>query len=293
MSGESFALLAALFYGLAGVTIAKGKSTARGDNGVFLSILVTAAVSAALWYARGQSRLSDLATPAGLEPLVAFIGAGLFSMVLGRTTMYRATEQIGPVAASLLRRLTPVFALPIALVFLAEVPDRWTLSGAVLVIAAVILHVGKPALMPHRMLHVGWYLGIASAVFYALSYTLRSHGLDQLPDAALGTLIGALAGLGWLFTAAAIGPNNRTRMRGLLLDRGVWHVLTAIALSGGQLCQFFALQSAPVVVVATLGSLEVFFAALLSAVILRQAHSGLRRIWVPLTLAALGTFLLM
>lgn len=45
MTGEGFALLAALGYGLASVTIIKGKAAAQGDNGVFLSVVVTAVVS--------------------------------------------------------------------------------------------------------------------------------------------------------------------------------------------------------------------------------------------------------
>ena len=110
MGGEGFALLAALGYGLAGVSIVKGKASARGDNGVFLSVVLTAAVSGLLWLGWGQVTVAVLATSAAVEPVAVFIAAGLFSMVLGRTTMYRATEQIGPVAASLLRRLTPVFA---------------------------------------------------------------------------------------------------------------------------------------------------------------------------------------
>ncbi|MBE0455226.1 MAG: DMT family transporter [Roseovarius sp.] len=292
MSGEGLALLAALFYGLAGVAIIKGKPAARGDNGVFLSVLMTAGVSAALWLFQGQTGLSELGSPDALEPLTVFVAAGLFSMVLGRTTMYRATEQIGPVATSLLRRLSPVFALPLALVFLAEVPRWWTVLGVALVIGAVMLHIGRPTLKPDRSIGIGWLLGIGSAAFYAVSYTLRSHGLDLLPDAALGTFIGALAGLVWLLSAVAVGSERGARLRRLLKDRGPWHLLTAVTLSAGQICQFYALQSAPVVVVATLGSLEVFFAALLSAAIMRGPHMRTGPIWGPAALAALGTALL-
>ena len=56
MTGEEFALLAALSYGLAGVTIVKGKAMAQGDNSVFLSVVVTAVASGLLWLGRGQVR---------------------------------------------------------------------------------------------------------------------------------------------------------------------------------------------------------------------------------------------
>lgn len=293
MSGEGFALLAALSYGLAGVTIAKGKLTARGDNGVFLSIIVTACASGVLWLGWGQVPASALTAPNALEPIAVFIVAGLFSMVLGRTTMYRATEQIGPVAASLLRRLTPVLALPIGIVFLAEVPGGRTLLGAGLVIVAVLIYIGRPASYSGGAISLGWILGIGSAAFYAASYTLRSYGLDHLPDPAFGTFIGALAGMIWLLASALIGPKRLARMRRLFLDRGPWHWLTAVALSAGQIFQFFALKSATVVVVATLGSLEVFFTALLGAILIGQTQARDGRVWLSAGVAAGGTALLM
>ncbi|AUH32397.1 DMT family transporter [Paracoccus tegillarcae] len=293
MSGQGFALLAALFYGMAGVTIAKGRSTARGDNGVFLSVLVTACMSGGLWRLQGQTDASDLLASDALIPVAAFIAAGMFSMVMGRTTMYRATEQIGPVATSLLRRLTPVFALPIAFLILAEVPTWGTVLGAALVICAILIHIGRPTLVSKGAVDAGWAMGVASAVFYALSYALRSYGLDRIPDAAMGTFIGALAGLLWMQGAAALGPKPRARLHRLYVDQGRWHWLTAITLSGGQLCQFFALKSTSVVVVATLGSLEVLFTAFLGHALLGRTRIGQARIWLPAGLAAIGTALLM
>lgn len=293
MTGEGFALLAALAYGAAGVTIVRAKPTARGDNGVFLSILVTAVVSCLLWLGWGQVTVASLASPDAVAPIAVFIAAGLFSMVLGRTTMYRATEQIGPVAASLLRRLTPVFALPIGIVFLAEVPAPLTLFGAALVILAVVVYIGKPRQAPSKNAQIGWLIGIGSAGFYALSYVLRSHGLDQLPDAAFGIFIGASAGMLWLLGTAVFGTNRSVRLASMIVDRGKWHWFTALLLSAGQIFQFFALKSASVVVVATLGTLEVFAAAIVGGLLLGGSGSRLQNVWVPACVTFVGTTLLL
>lgn len=293
MTGEGFALLAAFAYGLAGVTLVRAKFTARGDNGVFLSVLLTAGVSGILWLGWGQVTVATLASSGAMEPLAVFIAAGLFSMVLGRTSMYRATEQIGPVAASLLRRLTPLFALPIGVIFLAEVPETQTYLGAGLVILAVMIYIGKPARKSGNAITLGWFLGIGSAGFYAVSYGLRSHGLDHLPDAALGTFIGAIAGTMWLLGAALVGANPMVSLQKLFLDRGPWHWLTALLLSTGQIFQFFALKSASVVVVATLGALEVFFSALLGAFLIGGPGLNVTRIWLPACVAVAGTALMM
>lgn len=292
MSGEGFALLAAFCYGLAGVTIVKGKVTARGDNGVFLSVLVTASLTGGLWLGRGEIPASALAHPENRKAIAIFAMAGLLSTVLGRTTMYRATEQIGPVATSLLRRLTPVFAVPLAMVLLAEFPNGQMLLGAGLVLAAILLYLGSPVQSLVASQRLGWLLGVGSAAFYAASYTLRSYGLDWLPDAALGTCIGALAGVLWFVLAAALRKDRTTRLCQLIVDRGRWHWITAIALSAGQTLQFFALKSASVVAVATLGALEVFFTVALAALFFGEKQSIKARFLGAAGLAVVGTALL-
>jgi len=292
VTGESLALLAAVAYGLAGVTIVKGKATARGDNGVFLSVVATAVLTGALWLGWGTVSAADLRSGDSLAPVTIFILAGLFSTVLGRMTMYRATERIGPVAASLLRRLTPVFALPIAFVLLSEIPDAATVAGGVLVVLAALFYLWSPGGDPGAARGAGLLLGVGSAGFYAAAYALRSLGLDTLPDAALGTFIGALAGCLWFLVAAGLFRDRAARLRRLVLDRGRWHWLTALALSAGQTLQFFALKSASVVAVATLGTLEVFFSALLIAVVAGARPILPVRLLAAGGLAAAGTALL-
>lgn len=289
MSGEGFAILAALAYGVAGVTIIKGKDSARGDNGLFLSVLITTVLTGALWLGWGPVQARSLLAPENAGFVAAFALAGIFSTVLGRGMMYRATVAVGPVVASLLRRLTPVFALPLAAVLLSEVPDPLTLTGAALVIGAVTSYTGLPSRATIMKENAGLMLGIGSALFYAVAYVLRGHGLNGLPDAAFGTFLGGLCGTLWLLGAAIAG---RGRTGGLLTDRGRWHWITAFVLSAGQLFQFFALKSASVVAVATLGTLEVFFSAALGAVLIGNREALTARLLLAGVLAAVGVAML-
>lgn len=291
MTGETLALLAALAYGAAGLSIVRGKAAARGDNGVFLSVLVTAALSLALWLGWGQVSLGAAMTAANMRPLLAFVLAGVASIALGRALMYRATESIGAVRASLLRRLTPVFALPCAFFLLGELPDAQTLLGGVLILAGVAFYLrrsGGRADVPAA----GLILGAGSALFYALAYALRRLGLETLPDAAFGALVGAVAGGAWVVAAAAFGRRPVRRLRGLIADRGLWHWFTAVMLSIGQVLQFFALKSASVAVVAVLGALEVFFSALLVMVFLRSERVAGGRLLIAALMAVAGTAVL-
>ena len=287
-TGETYALLAAFAYGLAGVSIVKGKATAQGDNGVFLAVVTTACLSAALWLIWGRLSLTDLMSKASLVAVVSFAAAGLFSTVLGRITMYRATEQIGAVTAGFLRRLTPVFALPLAFVVVGQMPHSMELLGGLIVLLGVTLYLRAPNWRPSLSLSAGLVLGIASAFFYALSYALRSWALERLPDPALGALIGALVGCLWFPLVAAIHPTKPRGPHTLLIDRGPWHWITALALSFGQLLQFLALQSTSVLAVSVIGSLDILFSAALIVVLRSGEPIAVRRLMVAALLAIMG-----
>ncbi|PWJ16965.1 EamA family transporter [Jannaschia seohaensis] len=279
--GVALALLAAAFYGLAGVAIQRGRATACGDNGVFLSVLATLGLSAGAWAVAGTARLSALDAAA----LWAFGLAGVASVILGRVTMFRATEALGPVTAGLLRRLTPIFAIPVAVVLLAEWPSPAALAGGGLILAGVALHLGAPG--PLR--GAGLLLGVASAGFYALAYGLRALGLGAVQDAALGTAVGALVGLVWFPLAAW----RADRLGSLLVDRGPWHVTAALALAAGQLTHFAALAHAPVATVAMLGALDVLVAAIILRLISGAAPARPGRLIAATALAAIGTALIL
>lgn len=292
MSGELLAVLAALAYGVAGVSIVQSKATARGDNGVFLSVVLTALLSCVLWLGWGSIEAAALVTPEGRKGLAVFALAGVFSTVLGRQTMYRATERIGAVRAGLLRRLTPLFALPCAFVLLGEVPGGLTLTGGGLVLAGVLIYMRPSTGRTGPVPAAGLLLGVLSPLAYALAYTLRGLGLDVLPDAALGTCIGAMVGALWFLGAAVLRRGLGPGLHVLTVDRGAGHWLTALALSAGQILQFFALKAAPVVSVALLGTLEVVFSALIVVAVTRGETVAITRLVVAALLGMAGTALL-
>ena len=290
MIGEALALLGAGAYGLAGLAILRGQATARGDNGVFLSVVVTAALSFLLWLVAGNVPLHAVLGGGTLPSLGFFALAGLASIVLGRITMYRATAELGAVRASLLRRLTPVFAILFAVVLLGEVPRATTLLGGAVILGGVLLYLAPPKAVSRPLPRRGLAIGAASALFYALSYILRRMGLDGVPDAALGTCLGALTGGVWMLVAATLRGRG---IRALILDRGPWHWVTAVALSLGQVLQFFALKSASVAAVSILGALEVVFTALLILLFQPSEPVARGRFLLAAALALTGTAVLM
>lgn len=275
-------------YALAGVAISKGKAHAKGDNGVYLSCIVTAVLAAVLWAGGGIERPPlDQAQTLGFA-MAAFALAGVFSTVLGRIAMYRSTEVLGAVAAGLVRRLTPLFAVVFGWLLLRDTPSRTELIGGALILGGVLLYLARPVVISRR----GLLIGIGSAACYALAYSLRGVGLESLPDPALGALIGALVGCIWFPCEAILHQDRARRLSRLIADRTRWHWVSALALGGGQVMQFYALQTVNVAVVAVLGSLDVLF-TLGFALLLGVAGSvALFRLIPALGLAILGSAIL-
>lgn len=265
MAGELFALLSAIFYGCAGVAISKGKEYAKGDNGVFLSVVVTGLLTAGLWLFWGVASLSDLGSWESMRGLGCFALAGLSATVLGRTTMYRSIELIGAVKAGVFRRLIPVFSLICGILLMGEWPRPRVIVGGAVIMLGVFCYQLLPRSAPRALTPRGDLLGLASAFLYAMAYSLRRLGLAEVPDPLFGTLLGSLVGLGWFVLAATISSTPVKAFRRLLCDRHPWHWATALSLGIGQTLQFLALNWAPASTVAVLGSLDLFFSAALIA----------------------------
>ena len=138
----------------------------------------------------------------------------------------------------------------------------------------------------------GVVFGVASALFYAFAYTLRGVGLTYVADPAFGTCVGALIACLWFPCAALVRGDPASALRRLVVDRGRWQWAAALALSLGQLLQFFALSSASVAVVAVLGSLDVLFAALFTVLLTTSEKIAWRRLILALVLALGGTAIL-
>ncbi|SNZ20225.1 EamA family transporter [Cohaesibacter gelatinilyticus] len=263
--GELLAILSAAFYGLAGVTIAKGRHDSKGDNGVFLSVVVTALLSFFLWKGSEATQQNVIAQEIWIVAVMLFAAAGLFSTVLGRITMYRSTELIGSVGASMTRRLIPIFAIPISILLIREWPVSNDLVGGLLIFFGVFVFCARRGQLE---LSKGLLLGIASAACYALSYVLRRAGLEDLADPAFATFIGAATGLLVFLGLALVANNPREKLHYMTIDRGIWPLCTATSLAIGQTLQLYALQTASVAIVAFIGSIDILFTTLFAALLM-------------------------
>ncbi len=106
--GDAFALTSALCFAISNVTIVRGARRGSHDNGAFLSLLLTAGISAAGWCV--TSALNG-AAPVTLRGVLWLAAAGVFSAFIGRVFLYASIQRLGAIRASAVKRLNPFFAV--------------------------------------------------------------------------------------------------------------------------------------------------------------------------------------
>lgn len=283
--GELYALCSAFFYGASAVAINKNAESGRPGNGAYLSVLLTALMAGGLWLIMGRSVWD--ATQTVWISVGFFVLAGLLANISGRVFMFRAVELVGAIEIGILRRMIPVFAAFLAILFLGERITASVSIGFFLVfsgVATVILG-GRPpraaagatgkagpsvtVRSPENLRH-GRIFGTVSSASYGGAYVSRKFAMDGLPDPLLGTFIGAITGLVGGGTVALFSRYGRAEFLSLFRRPSVWQLVAAVTVSLGQIYQFFALKYTSVTAVAIIGSIEMFIAAWLSAAFLKS-----------------------
>jgi hypothetical protein len=89
--GDAFALASASCFALSNIAISRGARAGSGDNGAFVSLLLTTLIAGAGWIAMGAAR--------GFEPVTArallwFAGAGVFTAFIGRVFFYASVQHL-------------------------------------------------------------------------------------------------------------------------------------------------------------------------------------------------------
>lgn len=300
MLGELFALLSAVAFAIGTVSIAKASTDRRGDNGAFLSIVLTAVFSGILWLATGFAPLSGVPLTIMAAGVGFFVLGGVLSIVIARSLMFKSTVLAGAINNSLFRRLIPVFAAFFAFVLLGETITLVAAVGIAIIVAGLVMVFGEKPTLNQRGpavriapadLRLGRVYGVVSSASYGAAYATRKLGMNYLPDPAFGAFIGAMTGIVWYVFGAIFSPRCRSALAGLFRDTGRWQFIAAASISVGQTSQFFALQHTEVVIVAIIGSLEVFFSMYLAAYVLRTEGRPSARVVLASIVAMAGVVL--
>ncbi len=279
--GEFFALLSAVCFATANITISRGSASGDVDNGAFLSILLTAALACLAMLIAGRMPLEgDL----NFTGLAWFALAGVLTAFVGRVFLFASVLSLGAMRASAVKRLNPFFAVILGGLVLGETLGGWMIPGMILIFASFLLlareawrraamQSGTPqigqanARISSSIFGLGY--GAASALAYAIGYLARKQGLNEIANPYLGTAIGAVAGIAAYVLASALIPGYRQSIVNTFTRFNRWFYITGALASFGQLCYFLALSHISVSRVALISSLEVFVTIFLSLWIFR------------------------
>lgn len=291
--GDLFAILSATFFAFTNVFIRKGTTAASKDNGVFLSIVLTAAISGlcvlVFGFINGFPRFTT-------EGILWFAGAGFMTAFLGRILQYTSIQHLGAIRASAMKRLIPFFTVILGALLLGEqitlplaIGMLCIFTGIAMLIvqslrasrkeaaatgkqetAAAIVSTDKPSLSG-RIKSVfaligtlGFFYGPASALAYSFGYIARKRGLDEIADPFFGAMVGGVTGV-ILFAAMALFQEKyRYSVTQSFRTFKPWLFFGGVANSLGQIAYFCALQISTISRVALITSLEVFITMFLS-----------------------------
>jgi drug/metabolite transporter (DMT)-like permease len=274
--GEALAVLSAFSFAAASVCIAKS-GRGSGDNGAFLSIIVTAFAAFLVW-ALAQTLQGADVYKYDLVGVIWFIVSGLLTIVFGRALFFKSIVYLGAIRASAVSRLNPFFSVILAAMLLGEVVT--VQAGAGMVMIAFSFGILISRMLSRQQTHhaysteqaislLSYSYGTASALAYALGYTARKFGLIHIPDSNLGTLIGAASGLASYLFASLFSAQYRATLKNLRLTTTRWHVLAACFVSAGQLAGFAAIKYIEVSRVAMIASVDIFISIFLSVYVLK------------------------
>lgn len=280
--GEALALLSGLSYASAYVAVAKGAGNRSGDNGALLSVVMTALLAGLAWMPGALAGgLPATDRPTGFA---WFALSGVLTVVLGRVLFYVSIARLGAIRASAINRLNPFFSVLLAAALLHEVITPTGGVGMALIALGFAIQIrrmlrlaraaqsddaGRDARAAGQASPISYLFGPASALCYASGYIARKLGLNEVPDASLGTLVGALTALLIYLAAALVSRRQRRTVLGVFANATRWHVMSATFVSVGQLAQFGAIKYIPISRVVMITSTEVVFSILLSVYVAR------------------------
>lgn len=286
-------------FSTANITIIRGFDGKTRSGGAFLSIIITFVLSFAIWTALG---LRNGWSPINRTAVTWFVVAGILTIFIGRVFLYASIQHLGAVRASAIKRLNPFFSVLLGVVLLGESVNGKLMVGMALICTSFVVLVRQTLKTTHqqdrevarqgaldRIVNLGYLYGPVSAFAYASGYVARKQGLLILPDAALGTMVGALSGIVVFVVTSRFIGSYRDDLRQTFTVFNPWLLLAGILSSLGQLCYFVALSHSSISRIALITSMEVFVTIFLSTAVFRSKEKITIDVVVAGSLGVLGT----
>ena len=135
-SGVTLALLAAVCWAISMVLVTPG---IEGLDSAMAGSVRMPALSLMLWGTVATRRTFGQFTRLSVGDWALIIAGGFVGMGLGSLLFLRTVSMVGPTKAAILTSTSPLFALPLCVVFLKESINWSVIVGSALTVAGVVL----------------------------------------------------------------------------------------------------------------------------------------------------------
>ncbi|MBT8100259.1 MAG: DMT family transporter [Gammaproteobacteria bacterium] len=275
--GEALAVVSMTLFALTNIAVSRGHDGKSRSSGAFLSIAITFLMSGLIWsisvIRAGWPELDR-------EAVAWFALGGFLTIFIGRVFVYASIQHLGAIKASAVKRLNPFFSVLLGVLVLGETISGPMAFGMLLILLSFAVLVRQAVYFAEegerladrqslfrRMANLGYLFGPISAFAYASGYVARKYGMEILPDAAFGTMVGALSGIIFFVLASGFIGSYRDDLKRTFTVFNKWFLAAGIVSSLGQICYFAALKYIGISKIALITSMEVFVTMILSTLV--------------------------
>jgi len=264
-------------FALTNIVVVRGHDGKSRSSGAFLSITITFLLSAGIWLV---SVLRDGWPEFNSTPIAWFAVSGFLTIFIGRVFVYASMQHLGAIRASAIKRLNPFFAVLLGVLLLGESISGPMMVGMALIVTSFGVLVRQAVFFAEedsskvtkqsafdRFINLGYLYGPVSAFAYASGYVARKQGMIALPDAAFGTMVGALSGIVFFVITSGFIKSYRDDLIRTFTVFNKWFLMAGVLSSFGQISYFAALKYIGISKIALITSMEVFVTMILSTVV--------------------------
>ena len=290
MAAVGLGLAAALGFGSAAIFARVAMQRASPLAVIFVSLVSSFAVSAALALAFA---FSDLIT---LPPVVLAwcLLLGVMNFVGGRNLSYMSINRIGASRAAAIVSTSTVFAAILAITLTGERPHVLVVAGTVVVVGGLAVAMGRGILEGHtagRTALTGYLLAFAAAACYGGTNVVAKELTHQLTSPLVISSISLFFGMLLLLPVAGRPAMARLRQPGASLSFAGFAVLSGIVAAMAVNCLYFALQKSEVVVISPIVSANPLVTLMLAWLFLSQLENVNRWLFLGTGIVATGVVL--
>lgn len=290
MLGILFALLSATLFASNYVLAQLGMRQSDKDNGVFLSIIINVLVLGIVYGAVLLFRAEPIEWKS--TAIFAFITAGLFTSLLGRTSLFSAIRSIGSSRAAAIKNAAPIFTILAAVLFLGETISILSGVGIFIVMTGLFFLAydqwkqnGKKT---GNTFKYGLILAGLSAFFFGTGQAARKFGLLEMADPVLGAWIGAVIALIGFSGSLLYKRQFRETVTSQITKVNKYYILAGVCSSFAVLFFFFSANFIHVSYTSAVAATEPVITVILAYFFLKQQENIQRPIIFSILLVFIG-----